>query len=440
MFKQQFIKEIFIKMPVIIILMAGCAWVFAAQDSETLSLDEAINQAVLNDDWLTANEFREQALREEATFVGELPDPRMMVSLMNLSANSFDFNQEPMTQFRIGVSQAFPKGETRELSRERKILQSETNPFLREERRANVALQVTMLWLNAYMSQETINLINADRELFEQLVDITDTRYRNAAGPARQQDLVRAQLELTRLDDRLTGLRQREEENRQALSRWIPFELLNLPFPGDLSPVSVPDQDFSSLAQASAVFMKHPKVLALDKQIEVSRTGVELARQNYKPGFNLGASYGYREDGPFGMQRDDFISLEVSFDLPLFTENRQKPKVEAASNVAAAIQTDRIVLLKSLFADYQKARAQLAVLEDRQSLYDETLLAQINDLTEATLAAYTADEGDFAEVMRAYISELNARIDLLGITVERAKVLATLQYLFTSSNYDEARR
>lgn len=427
-------------MPVIIILMAGCAWVFAAQDSETLSLDEAINQAVLNDDWLTANEFREQALREEATFVGELPDPRMMVSLMNLSANSFDFNQEPMTQFRIGVSQAFPKGETRELSRERKILQSETNPFLREERRANVALQVTMLWLNAYMSQETINLINADRELFEQLVDITDTRYRNAAGPARQQDLVRAQLELTRLDDRLTGLRQREEENRQALSRWIPFELLNLPFPGDLSPVSVPDQDFSSLAQASAVFMKHPKVLALDKQIEVSRTGVELARQNYKPGFNLGASYGYREDGPFGMQRDDFISLEVSFDLPLFTENRQKPKVEAASNVAAAIQTDRIVLLKSLFADYQKARAQLAVLEDRQSLYDETLLAQINDLTEATLAAYTADEGDFAEVMRAYISELNARIDLLGITVERAKVLATLQYLFTSSNYDEARR
>ena len=177
--------------------------------------------------------------------------------------------------------------------------------------------------------------------------------------------------------------------------------------------------------------------MALDKQIEASRTSVELARQSYKPGFSLGASYGYREDGPLGIQRDDFISLEVSFDLPLFTEKRQKPQVEAASNAASAIQTERLLLLRNLFSDYQQARAQLAILQERQDLFNDTLLVQMGDLTEATLAAYTADEGDFAEVMRAYINELNARIELLGITVERAKVLAKLEYLLTSSRNDE---
>jgi cell fate regulator YaaT (PSP1 superfamily) len=65
------------------------------------------------------------------------------------------------------------------------------------------------------------------------------------------------------------------------------------------------------------------------------------------------------------------------------------------------------------------------------------LLAQINDLTEATLSAYTADEGDFEEVMRAYIAELNTKIDLLQIDVERLQVLARLDYLLAGSAINE---
>jgi outer membrane protein TolC len=433
MFKKRFFSGIFKNFPFMLVLIVGCVGTSKGQGADSLSLEYAIDQALLNDDWLVASEYREQALREEAVFAGELPDPRMMVSLQNLPVNTFDFNQEPMTQFRVGVSQSFPRGESRELSQQHKRLQSEVNPYLREDRRASVALQVALLWLDAYLSKESMNLINADRELFEQMVDITDSRYRNTAGPARQQDLVRAQLALTRLEDRLAALHQREQENRQALARWIPFELLHLEFPRELPDFNQPDEEFSSLVQASSRFMDHPRIKAMDKKIEASQTNVELTRQNFKPGFSLGASYGYREDGPFGIQRDDFISLEVSFDLPLFTERRQKPQVEAASNTAAAIQTERILLLKNLFADYQRALAQLRILEERRDLFNNTLLVQMRDLTEATLAAYNTDEGDFAEVMRAYINELDARIELVGINVERAKTLAKLHYLFTSS-------
>ena len=68
--------------------------------------------------------------------------------------------------------------------------------------------------------------------------------------------------------------------------------------------------------------------------------------------------------------------------------------------------------------------AELAILDERQSLYVDTLLSQINDLTEATLSAYTADEGDFEEVMRAYIAELNTKIELLQIDVARLRVIS----------------
>jgi outer membrane protein TolC len=149
----------------------------------------------------------------------------------------------------------------------------------------------------------------------------------------------------------------------------------------------------------------------------------------------VGASYGYRDNAPMGMERADFVSLDFSFDLPLFTEKRQGPRIRASEYTASARQTERLLLFKELYADYQQAMAELSVLEQRHDLYANSLLGQMNDLTEATLSAYTADEGDFEEVMRSYIAELNTKIELLQIDVQRLKVIARLNYLLTHSTY-----
>ena len=417
-------------------MMIAFPLVGIAQETDALSLNVAIEQAIINDDWLIASQYRESALREEAVYSGQLPDPMMMVSLMNLPVNSLSFDQEPMTQFKVGVTQSFPRGDSLALSQQQKIEQSEVNPFLRDERVASVTLRVTQLWLDSYLAQESIDLINNDRSLFEQLVEITDSRYRNAAGTARQQDVLRAEVELTRLDDRLTTLQQKLENSRQQLAQWIPYELVLLEISSELPEFELPDTAGTAipdLVSAADVFSEHPQVKVLDKQIDASETGVELAKQSYKPGFSVGASYGYRDNGPMGIQRDDFVSLDVSFDLPLFTEKRQRPRVEAANYQTSAIKTERILVFKNLFASYQQAMAQLSVLEDREALFNNTLLAQIAELTESTLAAYTADEGDFEEVMRAYIAELNAKIEVLGIEIERQKILAQINYLLTNS-------
>ena len=46
------------------------------------------------------------------------------------------------------------------------------------------------------------------------------------------------------------------------------------------------------------------------------------------------------------------------------------------------------------------------------------------------LGAYTSDDGDFAEVVRARIAELNANIDAMVLEVERLKLIAQLNYFF----------
>lgn len=417
---------------VIFVGMMNCR-VVVAQSQDELDLSQAIDRAVLDDNWIEANLYVEQSLREEATAAGQLPDPRMTVGLSNMPLDTFRFSQEPMTQFRLGINQAFPRGDTLELQRRRKIQQSEVNPFLRDERKAAVALEVATLWLEWYLAEQSISLINNDRSLFEQLLAITNIRYTSAAGLARQQDLVRAALELVRLDDRLAMLRQQQDSNKQKLAEWLPYDSLSLPLSPGLPVLAPPSAELSSLAEAAELFEKHPRIRVHDKEIEIAQTQVRLAEQSFKPSFSVGASYGYRDNGPMGMNRADFISLNLSFDLPLFTKNRQKPRLRASQYRASARQTERILLIKELFARYQQAAAQLVILNERKALFNDSLLSQLSDLTEATLSSYTADEGNFEEVMRAYIAELNAKIELLQIDVERLKVISLLDYLLTTS-------
>ena len=68
-------------------------------------------------------------------------------------------------------------------------------------------------------------------------------------------------------------------------------------------------------------------------------------------------------------------------------------------------------------------------LSRRLSLYEERILVQANDHAQASLLAYQNDRGDFADVMRGYIDELNVRLEHLRLQIERAQTYAVLANL-----------
>ena len=53
------------------------------------------------------------------------------------------------------------------------------------------------------------------------------------------------------------------------------------------------------------------------------------------------------------------------------------------------------------------------------------------------MSAYTSDDGDFAEVVRARIAELNAKIEALDIDVQRAKTIVQLNYFLVGDSGSE---
>ena len=168
---------------------------------------------------------------------------------------------------------------------------------------------------------------------------------------------------------------------------------------------------------------------AIDKKIAASKTGISLAEQQYQPEWGVNASYGYRDDDPMGNNRADFFSIGVSFDLPLFNENRQDMTVKSAISTTEAVKTEKVLLLRQLLAAFSSAKARLLRVNKRKTLYQTKLLPQIHDQAEASLTAYTNDDGDFSEVVRSRIAVINAEIEQLKIVVEEQKLILTLNYL-----------
>lgn len=434
-----------------------CMSVFATQQpllsvENVLSFDMAIKTAQKNDPWLTGNIHKQKALESMSIAVSTLPDPKISIGLANLPIDGFDFGQEAMTQAKIGIAQMLPRGDTLDIKSQQLRIQSEAFPFQRQDREAKVAVTVGSLWLDAYRVQQSIALIEKNRSLFEQLADIAEASYSSALGKTRQQDIVRAQLELTRLEDRLEKLGQQKNRYEGMLLQWLSklstakdsreTSLYNeLPLHDIVLSQQIPQIDLLNnnvvntknwLKPEALIhyFTNHPSVVAIEKKVSATKTGIELAEQKYEPEWGLSASYGYRADDPMGRSRADLFSVGVTFDLPIFTENRQDKEVQSAILKTEAVKTEKLLLLRKLLGSYSSAKGRLQRLKDRQNLYKSKLLPQIQDQAEASLTAYTNDDGDFAEVVRSRIAVLNAEIDELTIDVEEQKLNLELNYLF----------
>jgi outer membrane protein TolC len=409
----------------------------------TLSLDQAVSAALEHDPWLRGNQLKQGALEASSIAAQSLPDPLLSFGLLNVPMDGFALDQEPMTQIRLGLAQTFPRGDSQAI-RARQLRQlAGQHPLLAQDRKAKVELRVSLLWLQAYRAEQSIRLIEQDRALFEQLAAIVQASYSSAQGKTRQQDVVRAQLELSRLDDRLSLLHQEGDMAVANLMEWLVVEphagykktivadtLPSLrPLPKELSELS----SAGDRQQLLGILTLHPAILAIEQRIQASISGVHLAEQKYQAQWGLKGSYAYRANDQSGATRADFFSLGLSVDLPLFTANRQDQDVAASRMQAESMKTDKLLLMRKMMAQLEGLYAQYQGLSIRLKLYNDSILPQMHEQAEAALTAYTNDDGSFAEVMRARISELNGRIEHITLSTELLAAQIHIHYFFSAS-------
>ncbi len=387
-------------------------------DQQSLSLDEAVEIAVTAEDPAYARfDARASAQEDRAVSDSQLPDPMLRTALANFPTDTFEYGQEPMTQIQVGLRQEIPRGSTLRLNREKRQGEADIERMRREATVRNVELAVRLAWFDKFFASNAQDVVNESRNAVSDLIDALIASY--AQGKLTSQDVLRAELELSLLDDKIEEL-QRQQANAEAeLARYIGADA-SRPLPDQLPGLSTP----GTVNEIEARLVRHPVVRVSDAMIDVEETDVELAKQAYKPAWAIEGGYGAR-----GADRADLASVGVSLTIPLFTGKRQDRALSAARKDRSAAELDRATTLLDLRRDLIRSYADWTQLERRVNLYDDAVVKRAGETADASVAAYGGGRADFPELIRSQLAELEAELKRLELKVAQAKAWARLKFL-----------
>ena len=408
---------------ILLIITLSHPAISAAQQNLPLTLAEAETLALSEEPGSAALRARAAALSEQAVVAGQLPDPTMRIGLANYPIESGGFSTEGMTQAQLGFRQTFPSGRSRESGTEKFAALSLSMNANADARAREVQTRVRDAWLEAFYWQQAHEIVTESRPFFSDLVTVTRSLY--SVGRKTQHDVLRAELELGRLDDRLIEINRQHMQAKAVLSEWLGEDAAR--------PIaaSMPRwEQVPALEELHTNLESHPTVLAADARITASDANVVVAEERKKPGWALDLGYGYREGYlPSGEPRSDFVSLSVTMDLPFFGKDRQDRSLAAALRERSASKYEKTELQRRLSSLLDAEYARWQDLSRRVELFESLILGLSESQAHAALLAYQSEAGDFADVMRGYIDDLNIRLDHVRLQVERGQSYAVLANL-----------
>ncbi len=407
----------------------------AAADTERLTLQGAVSAALASNPGLAAIQARADALAAIPPQVETLPDPRIMVNLMNLPLDDLSFTQEGMTQLQLGISQILPypgklalRGEA--ASQEARAALSDV-----AERRLQLKRDTKIIWWNLFFLDRALEINDRNREILSQFVTVAETRYE--VGQGLQQDVLLAQLELSQLDDRdilLHRLRQSEVARLNALLDRPASAPVRLPAKvNEQLPILAPAAELHQRAQSN-----RPYLQAQGYRTSAARTRIDLAKKDYYPDFKLGAIYGLRDgSNPDGSRRSDFATLQFSMNLPIFTDTKQDRAVDQ--------RTSEWLRQKYSLDDYRNAVASevnRAITDFRNSasqaaLFSRQIIPQARQTVDSMLAGYQVGKVDFLNLVRSQTKLYNYESDYWRALSTANQALAQLAAAVGEENIHE---
>lgn len=390
-----------------------------AAEQPPLSLAEAVLTAEQADDAsVQVWQARAQALEHRGESENALPDPMVRVGLANVPLSDFDLNREAMTQAQIGVRQMFPRGETRELNRLRRQAQATGAREGGELEQARIRVSVREAWLEAYYWQQADALTRQSQMSIRQLGEIATASF--ATGRRNSHDVIRIELETSILDTRLIQIESQQELAQANLERFVATDVARRPLTRQLPilPATPPD-----IQSAQSRLVSHPMVRMLDAQVTARGREVDLALQQYRPGWAVEAGYGLRDS------RSDAASVAVTVEVPLFSRRRQDEGVAAARQEEAADRLNRQATLLDLNRQLEREFSRYLRLSEERVLFEGDVLERARETARAVLIAYENEQADFAELVRAELALLDAELAFVRLNIDALQSQARILYL-----------
>lgn len=355
---------------------------------------------------------RWEAAKAVVPQVQTLPDPRLQLGYQRMPMT------DPLQGAMYGFGQEIPF--PGKLSLKGEVAQREAERVEQEFNATRLRLIATLKegYFNLHFVHKSIEIVERNKALLMQFEKTAKARY--SVGQAAQQDVFRAQLEISRVLDRLAVLDQQKESLHAAINRLVnrpPAGPLGTPDEVHTSILTIPLQELNERADAFS-----PALLATAKGIDRSERSVSLAKRQYYPDFDITA-LGLRND----RINDNGYQVMVGIKIPLFYETKQKQGVreamaglEGAREEFSATRQDLLFQVKDGFVQAQRAERLITILRD-------AIIPQATLALQAAQAGYGVGKVDFLTLLNSLLTLQDSQLELHGEMVNHEKALARLE-------------
>lgn len=384
-------------------LLVLTAVALCASAEERLRLDELLAEALRANPEILAAQKRYEAARQRPAQESSLPGP--MLSLGYTSSGSprpfAGLGREPVANAGVMLSQEFPFPGKRKLRGE--IAAKEADADFQQYQAAQLSIisRVKQAFYRLGYAWAAQEVLERDRDLLRTFLRAAEARY--AVGQAQQQDVFKAQTQLSMLETRLARLTQerlsREAELNSLLARPVDSPLAR---PAEVAPASlrVPLEELLKQARDQAPLLRRE-----ENMIQRAELAVNLARKEYYPDYTLSAGVYHMGAMP------SMYMARVDFKLPAWFGGKQRAGVaeqvsslsQARRNYEAAGQT----LAFRLRDDYLMAETSHRLLE----MYETTVIPQSRLALQSSLAAYETGGVDFLTVLANFTTMLDYELN-----------------------------
>lgn len=285
--------------------------------------------------------------------------------------------------------------------------------------------EVHLAYYELYFNQRAIDVTLENRQLLEDLLQIAEARYRT--GDTSQQDIIRAQVEVDRVDQRLITLRQALDQGQADLAQLLHIHPDSKPEAlTELTPSSVPSEIDRLYDLATGC---RPELQEQMAAIVREQRSVELARLDYYPDVNVGLMWDVMTtDQAMAPNADgmDNLGFTIGMNIPLWRNRLQAGVNEAEQRVAqSARQYD--ATLDETFRQIRRRMVQARSQEEQIRLYRENIIPRSQQTLEISIADYRVGRVSFLQLLDNWMQLLTLEVQLARLEADLRQTLASLE-------------
>jgi outer membrane protein, heavy metal efflux system len=374
------------KLLILVLILASLPLTVRAEESP-LNLMDLEQAALLNNPEILMAAKKAESSGERKSLASALPDPMIGYMVQNEGAPltwSVGKEVRPMSMQGVVFTQEIPfpgKLGTKGLAAEK---EAELMDEVVRETRLRVLNNLRGAYYEYYLAWKSAEILGQTKDLMKNIEHIAETRY--STGQGMQQDVLRAQVEVSMLLDRIAEQEQKKDAQAAVINKLVGRDpMMPLGKPVDLAPTSF-DRSQDEMA---AMALKHSPMLEERKRmVEQSKYELSLSKREYLPDMVVSGGWFTRGDLP------DVWQASVMFKVPLYFWNKSTGVKAAAADVHSAeydyeaVRLDTLARVKGLYSTIKTS-------EHHLHLYEEGIIPQARLALQSATTNYQVGKTDF---------------------------------------------